>query len=74
MVTLRHTWSIHSIPIFIQYSVTFCDLLEVASALISGRFMSHIVFDGTVKLGYPELCHCRDILPEVVGYGIFDTL
>ena len=46
---------------------------EEASAVTSGRFVRPIVLDKRVKLRDPILNRSREIPPEAVGVGIFDS-
>ena len=57
---------------FAQYLVTFCSRLEVASDVISSRFVRPISLDECVKFPAPSLNHSLQIPPKAVGGGIFD--
>ena len=58
---------------FAQYSIAFCSRPETASDVITDRFVRPIVLDKYVKCR--DLCfnHSREIAPETVGSGIFDS-
>ena len=51
---------------FVQYLTAFCSRLEAASNVISRTFVRQIGPDKPVKL--------REIPPEAVGGGIFDSV
>ena len=56
-----------------QYLVAFCNRPEGAGDVISCRFVGKIVLEKCVKFGDPCLNHSREILPEAIGSGIFDS-
>ena len=58
---------------FVQYLIAFCSRPEAASDVISGRFVRPIVPDKYIKFGYPRLNNSREMPPEAVGSGIFDS-
>ena len=58
---------------FVQYLVAFCSRPEEASGVISGRFVGPIVPDMCEKFGEPHSNRSREIPPEAVGRGIFDS-
>ena len=54
----------------LHYSITFCSLLEAASDVVSGEFVTQSVFDNDVIFGYTGL-HCsRDIESKVVQIAV----
>ena len=53
---------------FVQYLIAFYSGPEVASVVISRRFVKMIVPDKFVKCG-----DSREILPGAIGGGIFDS-
>ena len=52
---------------------TFCSQPEAASDVISGMFVGLIVLDKLLKFHGHSLSHSREIPPEAVGGGIFDS-
>ena len=57
-----------------QYLIAFCSQPEADTVVISGRFVRPVVPDKCVKLHNTCLNRSRDIIPEVIGGGIFDSL
>ena len=57
----------------VQYSITFCRLLEVANDVISSIFVSQTVVNNVDRFGYPGLHRCRDVRLKVVLGGIWDA-
>ena len=51
----------------------FCGRPEVAADVISARFVRPIVPDRCVKFGDHSLNRFREIRPETIGGGIFDS-
>ena len=58
---------------FVQYLITFCSRTEAAGDVLSGRFVGPIVLDKPVKFCGPTLNRSREIPPEAVRGGIFDS-
>ena len=54
-----------------QCLIAFCSRLETASDVVSGSFLGPIVHDKLVKFCDSRFKHCREILPEAFGSGIF---
>ena len=48
--------------------------LEAVGGVFFGTFVGQIILDKHVKLRDPSLNRSREILPEVVGGGIFDSV
>ena len=58
---------------FVQYLIAFCSRPEALSDVISSRFVRPIVLNKCLKFCDPCLNHFREIPPEAVGGGIFDS-
>ena len=58
---------------FVQYLVTFCSRPDDASDFISGSIWGPIIPNKPVKCRDPCLNHSREIAPDGVGGGIFDS-
>ena len=58
---------------FVWYLVTFCNRPEGASDVVSDRFVMQIVLERFVQLGHPHLNRSREVQPDAVGRGIFDS-
>ena len=56
-----------------QYLVAFCNRLERASDVISGKFVRQIAAEKCVKFSHPRLNDSGEILPETIGIGNFDS-
>ena len=56
-----------------RYSITFSSRLEAASDVMSGNFVRLVVLNKAVKFRDPRLNHSREIRPNVVEGGIFDS-
>ena len=54
---------------FVQYLVAFCN-----SDVISGMTLRQFVLEKHVKFGHLRLNRSREISPEAVGSGIFDSV
>ena len=61
------------LPTLVQYLVAVCNRPEGASDVMSSRFVRAIVLEKFVKFGHHRLNRSREILPEAVGRGIFDS-
>ena len=55
-----------------QCLVVFCNQLEEASDIVSGKFVRQIVFEKCVKFGSPRLNCSRDIYPKP-SEAVFST-
>ena len=58
---------------FVQCLIAFCNLPEVASDVISGKFLRPVVLNKCVNFRDPGLECSREIPPEAGGGGIFDS-
>ena len=57
---------------FMQYLIAFCKQLEIASDIISDRFMRLLVLGECVKLCNPHLNCSGEIRPKAIGDSILD--
>ena len=58
---------------FVQYLIAFCCQPEATGGVISGRFVRPVVFDKCVQFRDHRLNRFREIPPETVVRGIFDS-
>ena len=57
----------------LQYLITFCSRPEAAGNVISDLFVGPVVHEKCVKFHDPSLNRSREIPPEAVEDGIFDS-
>ena len=60
--------------VWMQYSIIFCSLQEVANNVMSGKYVRQIVLIKNVNFGYSELHQYWKIQLKDVGGGIWTRL